>query len=240
MLFSKFRTAAISASMALALFGATVEEAEAVPVTAIYLAIDSSGSILQNGFELQRDAYASLLSGIATDGSLAIGVSQFSSTINEEFALTVIDSEQDRTNLINAINAMSWLDQLTNISGAIEAATTALTNAFTCTEAINCLIDVSTDGFQVGFGGTPAGSAADAITAGVDQVNCVGIGNSADCTFIAGTDSFFEIANDFDGFAAALRKKLAREGVIDPIPLPATAWMLFAGLGGLAAMKRRK
>ncbi len=55
--------------------------------TAIVLSVDGSGSISSSNFTLQTSAYANLLSTIDTDGSIAIGVRQFSTFDQLEFAL---------------------------------------------------------------------------------------------------------------------------------------------------------
>jgi hypothetical protein len=208
--------------------------------TNVILGIDGSSSIFPGDFDLQKDAYANLLSGVRTDGSLAIGVLQFSTAVQTEFALQTISSEADRTALTDAISGMTQLNSLTAIGDTIDAGASAL-NAFAdcADDAIDCLIDISTDGVNTS-GGNPVAAANSAVSAGIDQVNCIGIGGFADCGFTAGTGSFSEFATDFGAFEDALETKLAREQVIDPVPLPPAMAFMAAGLAGLGWFGRRK
>lgn len=226
--------------------------------TALYLNIDSSGSISSSDYALQTNAYESLLSTIDTDGSLAIGVLQFSSSIQEVFPLQQISSAADRTALTTALGGMSQLNGNTNIAAPIDTAAAALTGfGIDCASAsVNCLIDVSTDG-QHNLAGNPVVSAVNAVAAGVDAVNCLGVG-SANCNFVAGSEGFSITVDSFADFRSALNEKLALEGVVTPgpmmppsmmpsdpstpapIPLPAPAVLLLAGLASLLGLRRAR
>ena len=133
---------------------------------------------------------------------------------------------------------MSQLGSLTPLGPGIEAAQAAMV-AFGLSNLDRAVIDVSTDGF--GNQGTDPGTAADnAILAGIDQVNCIGIKNfgsaDPDCSFIAGVGAFSINAGNFTEFQVKLEEKLRRElGV----PEPATLLILGMGLLGFGWMKRR-
>lgn len=206
----------------------TVGVARAQPI-GLALGIDGSGSISAADFALQRDAYASVLSSLPANGSIAVGVWQFSTNVQQEFGLQLIDSAATRTNLINAINGMTQLGNLTNLAGAISTGATALTGFGPLSKAI---IDISTDGVAT-TGADPLTAANNAIAAGIDQVNCLGVGAGL-CGFIAGTDSFSVTATSFADFQDALTRKIAQE-----VPEPSTVLLMGVGLAGVGFSRRR-
>ncbi len=220
-------------------------KAEAVPIPVeLMLAIDGSGSIGGAEFTLQRDAYISVLGSalISTTGEIAIGVVQFGSespdfsipVISTVHALTVIDSAAKKAALIASLTGMTQIGGNTPIAAAIAAAQAALTGLDHANG--NEIIDVSTDG--MGNIGNEDTAADAAIAAGVEQVNCIGIGGGADCGFIAGAGAFSIAAADFAAFEAGLRNKIAQE--VGEIPEPATLGILGFGLAGFAFMRRRR
>jgi hypothetical protein len=82
-----------AATAALAL---TVSTQASASVIELGLGIDGSGSISGSNFVLQRDAYADVLADlIPTDGSVAVGVWQFATNFQLEFATTLIASQSD-------------------------------------------------------------------------------------------------------------------------------------------------
>lgn len=241
---SSVRASAIAAGViAAVLSGASVSKA--ATLTAAYLNIDGSGSISKSDFLLQKNAYTNLLGGVNTDGSIAIGVLQFGRSVSEVFPLKTIDSVATRDNLVAAVDGMTKTGGSTALGPGVQTAAAALTGGFSCKEGdIKCLIDVSTDGY--GNVGTDQITAANsAVAAGVDQVNCLGVTSGAKCNFVAGAGAFSVTVDSFADFERALRTKLSTEGVVppgpnpSPVPLPAGGWLLLAGLGGLAVMKRR-
>lgn len=211
--------------------------AQAVPTTELALGIDRSGSISGTNFTLQRDAYASVLadpSVLPQDGSVAIGVWSFGQTVIQHFALAAIDGS-NIGNLISAINGMTQVNSgATALGTAIEAATTALTSSGNA--GAKKVIDISTDGF--GNSGTNQVTAANnAIAAGVDQVNCLGVGGSANCNFAAGTGAFSINVSSFGDFEQALRSKILRE--TGQVPAPATLALFGLGLLVVGAVSGR-
>ena len=111
------------------------------------LVIDGSGSISSTDFNLQKTAYVNAINAVLpTNGSVAVGVWQFSSGVSSVFTTTVISSLADRALLTGTISAMSQLGGNTAIGSGISAAATALLNNLIASD--RQVIDVSTDGFN--------------------------------------------------------------------------------------------
>lgn len=227
------RTACLSAVAAI---GLSATSANAATVE-LGLAIDGSGSISAANFALQKNAYIAALSDITLlpgDGSVAIGIVQFSNNVQTVFTMAEI-TNANRAALIAALTGMTQIGSTTSIAGAIDNLTAEIFgNSITSTRQV---IDVSTDGVNnVGNLGT---SKANALTAGIDQINCIGIGASADCAAVqGGTGSFSLTATNFADFEGALRKKLAIE--IRGVPEPGTWMMMIFGFGLAGTTLRRQ
>lgn len=209
--------------------------AQAVEVE-LGLGLDGSGSISSGEFQLQLDAYASVLqdaSIVPRNDSIALGIYQFASSASEIFPTTVINNESI-LDLISAIEATTKLGGGTNIGQVVIALQEdMLGNGI---ESERQLIDVSTDGF-----GSVGSSVTDAVSAGIDQVNCLGIGASADCDFIGGDGAFAYTVEGFDDFEDALRLKVGRETGQEPadVPEPGALLLVASGLLGLVVSAGR-
>lgn len=221
-----------------AAFGLAATSANAATLE-LGLAIDGSGSMSVAEFNLQRDAYISVLSDISVlprDGTTAIGIKVFSSTVINVFTMAEI-TVANHGALIAALTAMTRPGGSTSISGAINDFTTEIFgNSITSTRQI---IDVSTDG--VNNVGNLNTARTNAIAAGIDQINCIGIGPGANCApVIAGTGSFGLNATTFGEFETALRRKILVE--VRGVPEPGT-WMMMIfgfGLAGTALRRQRR
>ena len=227
----------LSAGLAVAIASMT---AQAQPTTELALGIDRSGSISDDDFDLQLDAYVNVLGSVLpVDGSVAVGVWSFGgdpepNAVREEFALTTIDST-NISSLTGAIGGITRIDlESTALGPAIETAAAALTGS--PNPGAEKLIDVSTDG--QGNQGIDEDTAADnAIGAGVDQVNCLGVGTGADCGFVP-TGSLTFTADSFGDFEAALDQKIRTE--TGQVPVPAPLLLFGAGLLALGFARGRR
>jgi hypothetical protein len=219
--------AALLSGLAL-LFMATSAKAVAI---GIVLGIDASGSMSNAEYQLQVDAYANVLGSLLPDdSSIALGVYQFGANVEQVFSLQVIDAAA-KANLVATLGGLTRAGintGATNIGETIQLAAADILAFGLGNITENALIDISTDGFW-NTGPDPSAVALNAVAAGINQVNCLGVGGGADCSFIAGTGSFSLAAASFADFEAALQTKLERE--IDPIPEPGAA--LLFGFGAL-------
>lgn len=207
------------------------------------LLIDGSGSISTANFTLQKNGYVNALSDITVlplDGTVSIGVWQFSTTGNNStpsiqsvYPTTTINAGNIAA-LTAAIGGMVQIDYNTPIGVAIEVAANDLLNNLITSD--RQVIDVSTDG-NSNVGIDPTTAAANAIAAGIEQVNGIGIGGSANLNWVP-AGSFKMNVDNFDDFGAAIKEKIRRE-VIGVPDGGMTALMLGTGVFGLALAKRR-
>jgi hypothetical protein len=219
-----------------------VASAQAVPI-AIVFGIDASGSISPADYALQRDAYVSVLSSLLpADGTVAVGVYEFGRNVSQVYALQTIGDAADKASLLATMSGMNrsgintgW----TNIGDTIDAAKNDILAFGLGNITEKALIDISTDGAW-NFGANPSVAAANAVAAGIDQVNCLGVGSGADCTFIAGVDAFAIAANSFADFERALTTKLEREiGPVIPEPSSVALYGVSLLLVSMAVRRRR-
>ncbi|MFP4183765.1 MAG: DUF1194 domain-containing protein [Halorhodospira sp.] len=212
--------------------------AHAAPITELGLGIDGSGSIDSDDFDLQIDAYRNVLTDssiVPQDGSIAIGIWMFSSSVSSLYSTTVIDSSTSSvSDLDDALVDVDQPEGQTDIAGAIStAADDLLTNGIDSSRQI---IDISTDGDQT-VSGNPDNAASTAVNDGIEQVNCLGIGTGADCGFTEGAGSFDLTASDFDDFEGSLEGKIVRE---TQVPAPATLALFGLGLLTMGAVSARR
>lgn len=148
--------------------------------TDVVFALDGSGSIDAGDWRLQRDGYSTALrdqTAFPLDGSVAVGVTQWSSSVRTEVPLTVIDDQADIDALIAAIQAIPQIGSLTNPGDGLAHAAGVVAGGRQGQRNV-CM---STDG-TTNSGISLASGVAQAQAAGVDKFSIVGIedgGNGA-------------------------------------------------------------
>ena len=104
---TSFRGLLLGATMLVAAGGA-----QAAPTTALYLAMDGSGSISASDFTLQVSGYVGALNGFfaahpSAFGQVAIGASIFGANVQQFFALQTITDSTVLAALTSTIGALS-------------------------------------------------------------------------------------------------------------------------------------
>ncbi|WP_259782930.1 DUF1194 domain-containing protein [Aestuariispira ectoiniformans] len=215
-------------------------------VIGLALVVDGSNSISNSEWSLQMQGYHNAINAaFPTDGSDAISGTKFGRTASVFQSMTVVTGA-NRGSIADNFQSESrpFIGSSTCISCAIYSAyqNSQIAAFFGGFSYDKLIIDVSTDG-QWNRGNDPdgngIGSANWAVANGVDQVNCLGVGGSADCSFVAGDGAFMVAAADFNAFETALLAKIRRE-TGQNVPAPAGLALLGLGLAVVAFYRRKK
>ncbi len=256
--FEKFRNLAAGTAIAVA---AMLPAQAATVDTVLSLVIDTSGSVDSTEYALQRTGYVNAFNDAAiiaaiTDttggkvGAIAVNVIQFASNASQAIAMTIIDSAASAQAFAAALNSMARIESgLTAIGRGIDAGEQSIADWLLAgNSATRKVIDVSGDGSN-NSGIDPLTASASFCGAGGGTINGISIGNDALKTYYQDNvrcgGGFVLSASSFADFDNAIRTKLKAEITgtdpgASPIPLPAAGWLMIAGIGALAAARRRK
>jgi len=191
-------------------------------------AIDGSGSMGQDNFQLQLDGLAKAVADpavIPRNGTVTISVVQFAENVKLEVEPTLITDVDTAGYVSDRISSIQYFDGQTNIAGAIDLCTQQF--SFNSDKQV---IDVSTDG-ESNVGDIPASAAERAFTAGVDAINALGVGPNVDMSELnamvrpqpasnnSKDDGFVLLTPNYEQYKIAVREKVASETGVQYIPI---------------------
>lgn len=218
--------AALALALLARLHPATAQAAAAQADIALVLAVDVSGSVSDQRFQLQREGIAKALdsdelAALVANGShqaIEIAVVEWAEEQQVVVPWTVIHDRRDLAGVASRLRtaARSWVHTMTDPAGGIAAAMALFASLPLVPERE--VIDVSGDGKQNTGDMTTRQSRDIAVAHGV-TVNGLPItsGDEPDvdtwyrANVVGGDDGFLVVANGFDAFAEAFRQKLTRE-----------------------------
>jgi hypothetical protein len=219
------RASCIAAAFALVVLSGPQKPATEADV-ALVLAIDVSGSVNESRFELQREAIADALdsddfAALATAGShgtIEIAILEWAEEQEVILPWTMIEGHADLARIARVLRRAprSWVHPKTDPAGAIAAAYHLFESAPLRPD--RKVIDVSGDGRQ-NEGKVPTRKARDAALAHGITVNGLPIVSEDDPSVddwyrdnvVGGVGAFLTVADGFDAFAGAFRRKLMLE-----------------------------
>jgi uncharacterized protein DUF1194 len=193
---------------------------------ALVLAVDVSGSVSEERFKLQREGIAQALdsedlAAVVSSGNhrvIEVAVVEWAEEQVLIVPWTVVRSRQDLAEVASRLRSTprSWVHTRTDPSGGIAAADALFTNAPLQPE--RKVIDVSGDGEQ-NTGEIPTTEARDAAVARDITINGLPITSGDEphvdewyrANIVGGPGHFMIVADGFDAFADAFRRKLTIE-----------------------------
>jgi len=198
------------------MFISTASVLRAAETLELCTAIDGSGSISSNDFQLQIEGLARAIaksSVVPQNGSVALSIVQFASGTRIEVSPTLIDSQATANAVAAQVRVIGQLKGGTNIAGAIDACTQQF--KFTTGKQV---IDVSTDGQSSGS----SEASNRAIAAGVDVINALGVGSGINVNELRSLvrpqpasefpkKGFVYVTPSFNEYEKAIKSKMAAE-----------------------------
>jgi len=248
----KFRTAILAVALALAMDAGQPASAQAVDLQLV-LAVDTSGSVSEQRFQLQKQGYAAafrsprLLQAIVSGSTRAIAVTmtQWTGPVLQIQVVpwVRIDSEASMHAFADAIDKAprQLFGGGTSISGAIDHAMTLFPK--TEFQGARRVIDVSGDGAN--NRGRPSAEARDeAVRAGatINGLPILALEPWLDRYYwdnvVGGPGAFVITAESYETFADAVLKKLVIEIAAAPLPLHSAKFHRSAQYSGRSKTKQ--
>ena len=213
------------AALAAAMLGGA-RSATAQADLALVLAVDVSGSVNDARFKLQRDGIAQALDSddfaavvsSGAHGAIEIAVVEWAEEQTVVVPWVVVRSRQELAQIAERLRSAprSWVHTRTDPSGGIAAADALFPKAPLAPE--RKVIDVSGDGEQ-NAGEIPSTEARDAAVARGTTINGLPITSGDDphvddwyrANVVGGPGHFMVVADGFEAFADAFRRKLTIE-----------------------------
>lgn len=198
-------------------------------------------------------------------GKIAVSIGFFATSAIDATGWFIIEDAASSNAFADVVAALARPGSI----GGSDGTNTALLSAAgwindNLIESTRQVIDVVTEGAQdindcvynSMTCGTLQAARDQVLSGGIDQINAMLLqdrtffGNNpgdiidavlyAETNMIGGTGSFAVFEEDFTGFSSAIKDKIIREVAPPPVPVPAAAWFLLAGIGALAAARRRQ
>jgi hypothetical protein len=263
-MFLKIKKAAIASVAALTIAG----PASAASVDLMFV-IDRSGS-MQDEFDTLADNIANVLSGIAADSridSVAAGIVTFEDSIDLE--QTVTTDATALSSALNSVSVTGGDEPGLGAMASVLPGGSLFDSVGWRPDTVRSLVLITDEDNDSGFGfSSGAYGAFQTLIDGAGYLNNVIVSNltnacsafggsstSGGCEYIPtsrpGGNAAFDLLAFVDDEEAFFQNFVNTKideiiDVIGPdpdpnvVPLPAAGWMLIAGLGGLAAMRRKK
>lgn len=205
----------------------------------IVFALDSSGSLGQDGWDIEKaflqEVIGSIESHETADIEYRYGIVVFSNVVNVEYRFT---DDQSLPALYSGIDNLAWLRGTTATRDAINTSLSLFSTDST-DDAFKHLV-LMTDGNPYPYSSQSVcetSSIADNLSATGVQATVVGFGNNWSVSAISC------LVNDLTGIIPATG--FAADPVVDrvvlsAVPVPSALWLLGSGILGLVGLARRQ